>query len=323
MRRDQAGSGTPSYAVNARGVERFPHQGAPELVDSMISTQSNSTASGPLPPRRRSAIARLAWTKPFEACEPDICPSLKRLPTFGGSRCASRKYQLPWNFDDSGLDGRLGGSEKGICLQGIKSGDQEKFRPDQGIPLSSAICAFALLTIVATDLEPCREGRTETPPDFEVAEADLELGFVHPQACRKIARRTRQRELLVFDRRLPVEAVWQSPPDPPPVTGAGGHTACVARGLPFNRNRRFREPDGQAPALAQGDVIGGPIRHSVPLPSGGFVDFLRAESDRVGPAHADLCRDFFDRAVALELSFFDAAYADRTRHHSAQCHRGQ
>jgi hypothetical protein len=26
----------------------------------------------------------------------------------------------------------------------------------------------------------------------------------------------------------------------------------------------------------------------------------------------DLCRDFFRRAVALELSFFEAAYADRT-----------
>jgi hypothetical protein len=24
--------------------------------------------------------------------------------------------------------------------------------------------------------------------------------------------------------------------------------------------------------------------------------------------HADLCRDFFSRAVALELSFFEAAY---------------
>jgi thiaminase (transcriptional activator TenA) len=44
----------------------------------------------------------------------------------------------------------------------------------------------------------------------------------------------------------------------------------------------------------------------------GFVDFLRAELDRVGPAQADLCRDFFGRAVALELSFFDAAYADET-----------
>src|SRR5215469_16542914 len=35
-------------------------------------------------------------------------------------------------------------------------------------------------------------------------------------------------------------------------------------GLP-PRNRRFREPHGQAAALAQGAVIGGPIRHSVAL----------------------------------------------------------
>src|SRR5580693_10105128 len=35
-------------------------------------------------------------------------------------------------------------------------------------------------------------------------------------------------------------------------------------GLPCH-NRSFREPDGQAPTLAQGNVIGGPIRHSVPL----------------------------------------------------------
>ena len=43
-----------------------------------------------------------------------------------------------------------------------------------------------------------------------------------------------------------------------------------------------------------------------------FVDFLRAELDRVGPAQADLCRDFFRRAVPLELSFSEAAYADLT-----------
>ena len=43
-----------------------------------------------------------------------------------------------------------------------------------------------------------------------------------------------------------------------------------------------------------------------------FVDFLRAELDRVGPEYADLCRDFFRRAVVLELSFFEAAYAERT-----------
>jgi thiaminase/transcriptional activator TenA len=40
----------------------------------------------------------------------------------------------------------------------------------------------------------------------------------------------------------------------------------------------------------------------------GFVDLLRAELDRVGPAQADLCRDFFCRAAGLELSFFEAAY---------------
>jgi thiaminase/transcriptional activator TenA len=42
-----------------------------------------------------------------------------------------------------------------------------------------------------------------------------------------------------------------------------------------------------------------------------FVDFLRAELDRIGPVQADLCRDFFRRAVVFELSFFEAAYADR------------
>ena len=80
-------------------------------------------------------------------------------------------------------------------LQGIKSGDQGKFRPDQGIrsrPLFGPL--------------PCRQSdrpdrsrtlprrRTETPPDARSVEADLERGFVHPQACRKIARRARRRE---------------------------------------------------------------------------------------------------------------------------------
>src|SRR5438128_11925238 len=35
----------------------------------------------------------------------------------------------------------------------------------------------------------------------------------------------------------------------------------------------------------------------------GFVDFLRAELDRVGPAEADLCRNFFPRAFALDLAY--------------------
>jgi thiaminase/transcriptional activator TenA len=43
-----------------------------------------------------------------------------------------------------------------------------------------------------------------------------------------------------------------------------------------------------------------------------FVEFLRAELDRVGSAEADLCRDFFWRTVALEVAFFDAAYAERS-----------
>lgn len=39
-----------------------------------------------------------------------------------------------------------------------------------------------------------------------------------------------------------------------------------------------------------------------------FVAFLRAELDRVGPSETEVARDFFLRAVALELAFFDAAY---------------
>ena len=39
-----------------------------------------------------------------------------------------------------------------------------------------------------------------------------------------------------------------------------------------------------------------------------FVAFLRSELDRVGPRHADVCHDFFSRAVALELEFFNVAY---------------
>ena len=44
-----------------------------------------------------------------------------------------------------------------------------------------------------------------------------------------------------------------------------------------------------------------------------FVDFLRSELDRVGPAQRDLCHDFFGRAVALELLFFEAAYSGQER----------
>ncbi|RDW12526.1 TenA family transcriptional regulator [Paracoccus thiocyanatus] len=40
-----------------------------------------------------------------------------------------------------------------------------------------------------------------------------------------------------------------------------------------------------------------------------FVGFLRDELDRVGPQAADQARDFFRRAVTLELAFFEDAYA--------------
>jgi thiaminase (transcriptional activator TenA) len=43
-----------------------------------------------------------------------------------------------------------------------------------------------------------------------------------------------------------------------------------------------------------------------------FVAFLQTELDRVGPDDAALAQDFFQRAVDLELAFFDAAYAERT-----------
>lgn len=39
-----------------------------------------------------------------------------------------------------------------------------------------------------------------------------------------------------------------------------------------------------------------------------FVAFLRNELDRIGPAEAEIARDFFLRTVELELAFFDAAY---------------
>lgn len=39
-----------------------------------------------------------------------------------------------------------------------------------------------------------------------------------------------------------------------------------------------------------------------------FIDFLRAELDRVGPAEEAVSRDFFLRAVQLEREFFDTAY---------------
>lgn len=45
----------------------------------------------------------------------------------------------------------------------------------------------------------------------------------------------------------------------------------------------------------------------------GFVAFLRSELDRVGPASAEVCRDYFIRTVKLEREFFDDAYTDQAQ----------
>ncbi|GGE53633.1 aminopyrimidine aminohydrolase [Agaricicola taiwanensis] len=42
-----------------------------------------------------------------------------------------------------------------------------------------------------------------------------------------------------------------------------------------------------------------------------FVGFLRSELDRVGPSEPEVARDFFLRAVDLELAFFDATFEGR------------
>jgi thiaminase (transcriptional activator TenA) len=39
-----------------------------------------------------------------------------------------------------------------------------------------------------------------------------------------------------------------------------------------------------------------------------FVSFLQSELDRIGPAQSEICRDFFLRAVRLELEFFEVNY---------------
>src|ERR1700680_4972523 len=57
-------------------------------------------------------------------------------------------------------------------LQGIKSGDQGKFRPDQGIPLSSATWAFAPADnpIVSTDHDPRQKAEQGGAEILKVAE---------------------------------------------------------------------------------------------------------------------------------------------------------
>lgn len=77
--------------------------------------------------------------------------------------------------------------------------------------------------------------------------------------------------------------------------------------------------------VAEGLYLGWAMRAPKPLPKNfvhaewitlhdnpffrDFVGFLRDELDRVGTQAADQARDFFRRAVTLELAFFEDAYA--------------
>src|SRR5580693_1269475 len=82
--------------------------------------------------------------------------------------------------------------------------------------------------------------------------------------------------------------------------------------LGVTEDRRTADPDTQPTAGFKAIMREAAETRSYAAALSVLVDFLRAELDRIGPAQEDLCRDFFQRAVALELSFFEAAYPDRT-----------
>jgi hypothetical protein len=130
-----------------------------------------------------------------------------------GSESAANSAKFPTgNFADSGLGGASEGTksvsygpfpthpnrEFFAALQGIKSGDQVNFRPDQGIPLSSAIlgplpCRKSDRPDRSQTLPRRRKGRRQM---LEVAEADLELQLCPCEAASgmpQIARRARRR----------------------------------------------------------------------------------------------------------------------------------
>jgi thiaminase/transcriptional activator TenA len=77
----------------------------------------------------------------------------------------------------------------------------------------------------------------------------------------------------------------------------------VAEGLYLDWAQRAPQP--RPPSFVHAEWI---TLHDNPF-FADFVGFLRAELDRVGPAEEALARSFFERAVALELAFFDAVYA--------------
>jgi hypothetical protein len=81
-------------------------------------------------------------------------------------------------------------------LQGIKSGDQGKFRSDQGIPLSSTIWAFvpADNPIVPDRSRTLPRRRTGTPPDARSRRSRPRARLCPSPGVPQIARRARRRE---------------------------------------------------------------------------------------------------------------------------------
>jgi hypothetical protein len=177
------------------------------------------------------------------------------------------------------------------ALQGIKSGDQGSFRRDQGIPLSSAILAFA------PGDKSDRPDRFPTLPRrrkrrhqmLEVAEADLDAGIC---PCERRAGHGGNRSPNSSTRTIGVPGWHRSrraPPAEPSSTVAGGPrvrihlppagsllrtaTSSPRAGLPA----RAAPPLYSCPSVALGLAAGGRVAR---LPDSGA-----ARSERRGGSH--------------------------------------
>jgi hypothetical protein len=123
------------------------------------------------------------------------------------------------------------------ALQGIKSGDQGNFCPDQGIPLSSAILGIcpADNPIAPTDLKRCREGEprrrcSKSPKPISSSGA--------PRACRKS-----RAEFVDANDRAFRASPWRR--------GRASHARV-------HRAHRSRGTEGSNPAPSSGESIANP-----------------------------------------------------------------
>ncbi len=140
----------------------------------------------------------------------------------------------------TGLDFSKYGPDEAI-LHSRQAGEQGNSRPDQGIPRSSAIWRFAVVTtpIVPTDLERCRESEQGRRQIFEVADADLGArGQLCPcESLLHARRRTRRRKRSAFralHRAHPRRRAGVRIPLSPPAKGGPD-----SQTLPFARTTYF------------------------------------------------------------------------------------